>query len=114
MRQNDKDELIRFVKKNENFHHLKEDAYEVITAYSVSSELSICKNKFCTEEGFDMCVAIKELIEDGRIEGREEINRLISCLLQDGRGEDLLRSTMDREFQKKLKQEYGIKNKKRQ
>ncbi len=108
MRQNEKQELLRFVKDNENFRHLKEDAFEVIAAYSASSELSICKNKFCTEEGFDMCVAIKELIEDGRVEGRKEINQLIVFLLQDGRGEDLLRSSMDREFQKKLEKEYGI------
>ena len=112
MRQNNKRELIKFVHDNENFRHLEEDAYEVIAAYSASKELSMCKEEFRTEEGFDMCVAIEELIEDGRsegrVEGRAEVNRLIWSLLQDGREEELLESAKDEKMQRRLMREYGI------
>ncbi|MCM1244064.1 MAG: hypothetical protein NC293_00285 [Roseburia sp.] len=75
-----------------------------------------------------MCLAIQEMIEDGRMEGRREgreegrqegrskgwqdgisaMNELIHCLIAEGRTEDLLRSSQDAVFQKKLMEEYGI------
>lgn len=70
--QNDKEGLKSYVKKNENFRHLREDAYDVLSVYSRSKELEIQKKEYETEEGFDMCRAIREMIEDGRIEGRLE------------------------------------------
>ncbi|MCM1244658.1 MAG: hypothetical protein NC293_03330 [Roseburia sp.] len=104
---------------------LPEDAYDVVAAYSGSQELEIHKEDCGTgEEGFDMCLAIQEMIEDGSLEGmregREEgrskgwrdgiraMNELIHCLVAEGRTEDLLLSSQDAAFQKKLMEEYGI------
>ncbi|MCM1246628.1 MAG: hypothetical protein NC293_13380 [Roseburia sp.] len=72
---NDKEGLSRYVKGNENFRHLQEDAYDVLSVYSRSKQLEIQKDEYETEEGFDMCRAIREMIEDGKAEGR------IECLI---------------------------------
>lgn len=112
MRQTDKKALRQYVKNNKNFRCLREDAYEVIAVYSRSDELEIRKQEFCCEEGFNMCTAIKEMIEDGkvegRIEGREQVSRLVYRLLEEGRTEELYRSLEDEECQLKLLEEYGI------
>ena len=50
----------------------------------------------------------EEGLKEGREEGREEINQLVARLIADGRTEDLLKSTQDREYQKKLMKEYQI------
>ncbi|MCM1244063.1 MAG: hypothetical protein NC293_00280, partial [Roseburia sp.] len=118
--QDDKEALEQYVKENEAFRHLPEDAYDVVAVYSGSQELEIHKEEYEMEEGFDMCLAIQEMIEDGRMEGRREgrqegreegisaMNELIHCLVAEGRTEDLLRSSQDAVFQKKLMEEYGI------
>ena len=108
MRQADKKALQKYVEKNDNFRHLKEDAYEVIAAYSNSAELEIRKQEYDMEEGFDMCLAIKEMIADGKADGRAQINRLVWQLLEEERMDDLLQSLRDREYQEKLLEEYGI------
>ncbi len=111
-RQDDKEALKRYVEENEAFRHLREDAYDVVAVYSRSRELEIHKEQYEAEEGFDMCLAIREMIEDGRIEGRMDgisaMNELIHCLMEEGRAEDLLRSSQDLAFQEKLMEEYGI------
>ncbi len=112
MRQTDKKALQKYVEKNDNFRHLKEDAYEVIAAYSNSDELKIRKQEFDTKEGFDMCLAIKEMIADGkadgRVDGRAQINKLVWQLLEEERMDDLLQSLRDTEYQEELLKEYGI------
>lgn len=63
-----------------------------------------------------MCLAIREMIEDGKKEGKNEgwldgisaMNELIHCLMEAGRADDLLRSSQDLVFQEKLMKEYGI------
>lgn len=74
----------------------------------------IGQEEYRAEEGFDMCLAIKELIEDGKAEGKAEafevMNELIRQLIEDGRTEDLLRSSRDFDLQKRLIEEYGISN----
>lgn len=77
--QDDKEGLESYVKGNENFRHLREDAYDVLSVYSRSKELEMQKEEYETEEGFDMCRAIREMVEDGRIEGRAEGN--LFCLI---------------------------------
>lgn len=61
-------------------------------------------------EGFDAGKRAGEEIgkEIGKEIGRDEINQLNLCLSQDKRIEDLIKSTGDLEFQKKLMQEYHI------
>lgn len=112
MRQNDKKALREFVQENEEFRHLKEDAYDVIAAFSNTRELRIAKETYRTEGGMDMCLAIQEMIQDGIDEGMEKginrINILISRLAEDGRTEDLVRSARDADYQKKLLKEYHI------
>lgn len=80
---NDKEELRQYVRGNENFRYLKEDAYDVLSVYSRSNELEIRKKEYETEEGFDMCRAIREMIEDGRMEGRVEgrVEGNLFCLI---------------------------------
>lgn len=121
-RQEDKGELKKYVERNERFRHLEEDAYNVLVMYSESRELELRKEEYKTKEGMNMCLAIQEMIEDGRIEGQREgmskgwadgvlaMNELIHCLIEEGRTEDLLHSSRDIAFQEKLMAEYGIKH----
>lgn len=55
-----------------------------------------------------MCTALRELKEEGRAEGRAEINKLVFLLVNEGRIEDLSRASRDSEYQAKLLMEYGI------
>lgn len=71
-RQDDKEALRKYVEQNERFRHLPEDAYDVLSVYSGSRELEIYKEEYEKEEEYDMCQAIHDMIEDGRIEGRAE------------------------------------------
>lgn len=106
--QNNKSALQKMMEENINFQHLKEDAYEVIAAYGNTKELKIRKQEFDNKEGFDMCLAIKEMIADGKAEGMAQINKLTQYLLEDGRMDDLRRSIQDEAYQSKLMEEYGI------
>lgn len=51
----------------------------------------------------------REGVEEGRKQGREEMNELIRAALNDNRQGELLRSLDDRKLQEKLLKEYGIK-----
>ena len=45
---------------------------------------------------------------DGWNDGKEAVDKLNTCLKNDGRIDDLLRSIGDKEYQIQLMQEYGI------
>lgn len=64
-----------------------------------------------TEE-FDVCIAIDELLADGREEGRKEgeqrVNQLIQCLIKQSRMEDILKMSKDSQFQMRLFEEFGL------
>ena len=69
----DKASLFKLVQNDENFRCMEEDAYEVVTNYVKADELIQVKDEYRREDGkVDMCQALKDLIEDGRIEGRAE------------------------------------------
>lgn len=51
---------------------MDEDAVDVIAAYANVEKLVETKKYYIAEGKMDMCQAIKELIEDGRLEGRLE------------------------------------------
>lgn len=51
---------------------------------------------------------LEQGLEQGRSEMLEKINILNQKLIMDKRNDDLLRSFKDKEFQKKLLEEYGI------
>ena len=64
------------------------------------------------EGKMDMCKAWEDhrmsgKIE-GKIEGKEIVNRLILCLMKDGRQEDLVKAASDSAYQEELIQYYGL------
>ena len=68
----DKRKLLELVQGDEHFKQMEEDAYEVVTNYVKAEELIQVKEEYSREDGkIDMCQALKELIEDGRMEGLE-------------------------------------------
>lgn len=110
--QGDKEKLRRYVEENERFQHLEEDAYDVLSLYGESEKLAQRKEKYRTKEGMNMCTALRELEEDareeGRVEGRDAMNRLIIYLMDEGRIDDLRRASRDMPYQENLMREYGI------
>lgn len=72
-RMNDKEQLREFTEANkEHFEHLDEDAYDVISVMTNSMELWEKKEQCRKEGGMDMCLAIQEMIEDGKREGMQQ------------------------------------------
>lgn len=68
-----KEALRKLVQNDKAFQSMEEDAYEVATNYIKAEELIQVKNEYRREDGkIDMCQALKELLEDERIEGRAE------------------------------------------
>lgn len=104
-----KEALTAYISEHETiFENLSEDAYDMISVMAHSVELQEF-NKDCKEEGGrNMCQAIKEMIEDGRLEGRESINKLIQQLIKAGRNSEIERAVTDAEYQKQLLEEYKI------
>ncbi len=64
---NDKEKLRNLVQNDRKFSRLERDAVCVINAFT-NSELKINKN----QEVFDMCKALLDIKEEGRLEGRLE------------------------------------------
>lgn len=64
----------------------------------------------------DIEVQKEEAFESGKEEGQaigkekgmDMLGKLVQCLLEDGRTNELKLATEDKEFQKKLMEEYGI------
>ncbi len=50
-----------------------------------------------------------EGIQLGRSEGRDIVNRLIQCLIKDGRGEEILTVVSNEAYQGRVLQEYGLR-----
>ena len=85
----DKCKLLELVQSDEHFKQMEEDAYEVVTNYVRAEELIQVKEEYSREDGrIDMCQALKELLADERMEGREEGREL-------GRKELVLRMYAD-------------------
>ena len=60
------------------------------------------------KEGISMTRLGQMLVEMGRSEGRDEINKLNNRLIKEGKYKELERATEDVEYQKHLITEYGI------
>lgn len=71
-RQNDIRLLRKYMEENkEEFSDLQEDAYDMISILSNSKELIECKEEFIEGEGkYNMCEAIKQMKEEGKLEGK--------------------------------------------
>ena len=106
------------------FKELDETAYDLISVMSHSTNLQHIKDRY--EEGgcVNMCKAIDEMIEDGRLEGLKDgkregrregrregmecINTLIQHLIKDGRNDIIEKAVSDIVYQQTLLQEYGL------
>lgn len=75
---NDKRQMYSIIESREAYQSVDTDTVDIINLYT-SADIS----KKHTEGGHvNMCTAIKELIEDGRIEGRAEGENLVISLLK--------------------------------
>lgn len=90
-----KQELYQLVKKDESFQMLEEDAYEVMTKYVKADELIQVKDDYRRDGKIDMCQALKELLADERMEGREEELRsiVLNMLMFKVGDEDIMKYT---------------------
>ena len=69
----DKKKLKELVDGNDYYKNMEEDAFDVAVHYTNTIELIESKRYYEGKDGkVDMCTAIKELIADGRNEGRNE------------------------------------------
>lgn len=85
----DRKALAELVQNDKNFQSMEEDAYEVAAQYVKAEELIQVKDENRGKDGkVNMCQALKELIEEGREEGR-------ALGLADGRKEMVLRLYVD-------------------
>ncbi len=107
----DKKQLRIYVEGNEAFRHLQEDAFDVLSAYG-AVDLKLRKEEYRTKEGIDMCLALQQWEEEARTEGKAEgiaaMNKLIYFMVKEGRAEELLHSSKNSDYQRKLIQECGI------
>lgn len=87
-----------------------EDTFEALACYIDEPKLLEKKWKYKKEgEEKNMgCKAIREMVEDGRTEGQERVNRLNLCLAQMGRTEDIVKAAQDSEYQKQLFAEFNL------
>lgn len=83
----DKEALLKLVEDDGYYKNMDTDAFNVIAAYTNSGELLHIMNQDKNKKGakIDMCGAIKEMIEDGRADGRiEERSKIILRFLSNG------------------------------
>ena len=76
----DKEALLKLVESDDSYRHMEEDAFDVITTYTNSTELRKQMEQMQQEgmekgEKKDMCKAIQDLMEDSREAGNEEGRR---------------------------------------
>lgn len=68
----DKDALKELVERDDYYKNMKEDAFDVVAHYTNATELIEAKKQYNGKEGkINMCTAIKEMIEEGKTEGKE-------------------------------------------
>ncbi len=91
----DKDKLRTLVKDNEAYRHMDEDAYDVAVLYTKSRDL-IDKDEYKGEGGeMDMCKTLRDLYDEGRMEGRAEeradILGIISRMISEGESLEVIK-----------------------
>lgn len=113
---NDKEKLKAFVKENrEELSDIQEDLFLFMGALGDISQInSMQENSGITAERRkkNMCKAIDDMVEDGRIEGElrgtDRVNKLVQYLLAENRLDDLKRAAEDREYQNQLFTAYAL------
>ena len=98
-----KDRLFRLV-----FREKKDllDLYNVVRRTAYTANRTEVLNLVLTEYDEQSHIASEK--EISYAEGMERINRLIQCLVRDGRMDDVIRGTVDLDYQKTLLQEYQL------
>lgn len=72
----DKKALLELVSEDEYFKNISQDTYDVITKYANLGEGVIEMEKYKGEDGgINMCKGLRDLIDDSKEEGREELLR---------------------------------------
>ena len=72
----DKKALLELVSEDEYFKNISQDTYDVITKYANLGEGVIEMEKYKGENGeINMCKGLRDLIDDSKEEGREELLR---------------------------------------
>lgn len=66
----DKLRLRQLVERDAYYQSMEEDAFDVVVQYTKATELIGTKDYYGKDGKVDMCTAIKEMIADGRAEGR--------------------------------------------
>ncbi len=117
----DKVGLKQLMDENEAFHHLKDDTLLVLSKLLGQPKLWTDREKYMSKdengEEYNMCQAMRELMEDsknagleeGRQEGRQEIIVLVNKMLQAGDGERIVHLT-DESFVQEMCKLYGVNN----
>lgn len=103
-----KKKLSELVEGDAAYKEMDEDAYDMIAAYANAKEMVNVKKGNRKKGKVNMCEALEEMIEDGRKEGQDRINKLNLKLTQDGRMDDLVKSFQDMNLQKQLLEEYHL------
>ena len=96
---------------------MDEETYQAIREFLHSER--ILKSKIKKEEGketVDMCKALEDLyndgieqgIEQGSIAGCKKVNRLNCILAEKKRIDDIIRASVDMEYQQKLFEEFAL------
>ena len=117
-RQENREELMKYIQENkEAFSDMDEEAYDMISILADSEKLAQIKEMQKGKDGeHNMCKALDDMTAEAREEGREEgkefgenrVNELYRHLVKAGRMEDIVKSTEDRGFQKKLLEEFNL------
>jgi len=68
----DRDKLKELVEHDGTYQELEEDAYDMIATYTKAEEFIAIKDKYRKKGRVNMCQALKELIEEGRLAGIEQ------------------------------------------
>ena len=68
----DRDKLRVLVEGDDAYQQLDEDAYDMIAAYTKAEKFIAVKSKYKKKEKVNMCQALNELIEEGRLVGVEQ------------------------------------------
>ena len=117
-----KEKLIEYLREKESyFRNVDEETYQAIREFLHSER--ILKGQIKKEEGketVDMCKALEDLyndgiergmeqgIEQGSIAGCKKVNRLNCILAEKKRIDDIIRASVDVEYQQKLFEEFAL------
>lgn len=106
----DKKELMNYLKENEYyFKNVDEDTYHVIGEFLHSDKtLKREVGRQVGEEDIDMCEALEELYNDGKVEGEKDMLQLISYMTKDGLLDMIPKLAEDEAFLEEMFTKYQI------